>query len=238
LCLSGYLIFVQRPGTPGLNSYQEFKFYIQKMNRNKSRFPLRRKSKQPSVAAIVKSVLAAESEIKCGVIVNASTAAATAGAVVGLTQPIIEGTNVNQRVGRQITLKRASCIFNATLPTLGVTATLRFILFFDKMNTGAVPAVTDVLDAAATQSAYAIITHLEKRFTILYDQVYSMAVGGADQQLSKRMDFKLNTKVTYGSSTNVTAANAKNSLFGLVITDNGTNGPTYAYTIALYFHDD
>jgi len=208
------------------------------VSRKQKRGRFSRTAKPQSVARIVRTILDSESETKCGVVVNATATSTVAGAVQPLTQPIVEGTNINARVGRQIVITKLSCIFNATLPVLGVTATLRFILFFDKMNTGTVPAVLDVLDAAATQSAYAIIPHVEKRFSVLYDKVYSMAVGGADQQLSKRMDLKLNTKVSYGSSTNVTAANAKNSLFGLVITDNGAVSPTYAYTVAIYFHDN
>lgn len=71
---------------------------------------------------------------------------------IALLNTVAQGTSVNQRVGKKIMLK--SLQFHG-ISVAGTTATINevsFLIVYDKRPTGALPAITDILNTANTIS--------------------------------------------------------------------------------------
>jgi len=195
------------------------------------------KTTQRAISNVVRSVLLSKSEIKYSVQTVGLTTSSTAGQVQNLSQGITEGNELNQRSGRQIVLTKMDFRLTVNLPTAAVTGNLRCIIFADGMNLGVTPAVIDVLNTAAVTSAYSSNQAQERRFRILYDHIYPMVVGGSDQQIAISRVIKCGLKISYTGPNNLTAANGRNAIFALFITDNGVVSPIYNYDLAFHYLD-
>lgn len=154
-----------------------------------------------------------------------------AGVVLPITQGIIQGDSLSQRTGNQISLEKFQLFLGATNgnPLTGsAPCVLRFIVFQDTQNIAVLPAVTDVLNSANYYSWFNIsLQTQEKRFKILSDHSVTLTNVGSNEVVTHKWDFgsKMIKKVTYFSTTNISSANGKNSLFVLVISS--TNVPLY-----------
>lgn len=189
-----------------------------------------------AISRIVRRQLRRTAEHKQFVQTVANTTSSLTGQVQAISQGIIEGDEANQRSGRQITVVGLDLRLTTNMPVLAVTGNLRFILFMDTMNTGVVPAPIDILNTLAVVSAYSITQFQEKRFRILHDEILPFVAGGADQQQTRHVIKTVNTKVSYLLPNSATAANGRNSVFALFITDNAVS-PIYNYDIAVQYLD-
>lgn len=192
---------------------------------------------KPNVRRLVKNEITRTLEEKYFISTLASTASLAGGVIFPVTQLIIEGDEVNQRTGRQITLTGVRFSLNASLPALGLAGSLRVLLFSDTMNLGTGILTTDVINAATITAPVLATGYQEKRFKFHLDHVFSMVVGGADQQVHLLLDRKLSHKVTYNNSGNTTNANSRNAMYLLFLTDLAANTPNYSYDIVVKFHD-
>jgi hypothetical protein len=190
-----------------------------------------------NVKKVVKSVLLAQSELKYNVISQAPVVATTAGVVIPITQAIVQGDQTNQRNGNKIYLRRMDIRFNAQLPTLGLFGAIRLVMVVDHLNTGVLPATTDILNAASTTSPPSVLSTINKRFTFVEDKVFPLVVGGADQLVHWEWNKRQQRAVTYNGTISNTAANGKNAIFVLVITDLALNSPEYRFDVGVHYTD-
>jgi hypothetical protein len=163
------------------------------------------------------------------------TSAAT-GTVWALSQGVIQGDAVNARDGTQITLQSVHLRVDAFMPTATIAAGLRVILFSDSQNNGSLPLVVDVLHQASMISPYSTIQQITNRFRIHADVLRNLTAGGV-QQVVFDIRRGISKQISYNGTTDVAAANGKNALFMMVITDVGSGFPTYDFSHSLRYLD-
>jgi hypothetical protein len=185
---------------------------------------------------MMKSILSEAEEHKV-VDIGASGTSVAAGAIITVTQAIIEGDGVDQRTARQIHLEKVNSRLLLALPAASTGSTMRVIYFLDTMCTGTVPTVLDVLTVASVTSYYNSINLQQNRFKILHDGMYPMVWGAHTAIYTIVHNFVMNKRITYGASTSVAAANRQNAMFMLIITDSALNAPTYLVNNGLRFTD-
>lgn len=206
------------------------------MARAKSALNKRALARNP-VKQMVRSMIAQRLEHK---LANAATAGimVLAGAVFPITQSIIEGDGIDQRAGRVIRLEHIQWRFRRTVNTLtNLTSSVRAILVMDTMNQGVAPVVADIISGGSTTSYYNLVNLQQRRFRILHDTHESLCSGGNNHKKCSTYDIPLNTEVHYGAATNVAAANSRNAVFLLLITDVAVSGPDFEFNMGLRFTD-
>lgn len=194
------------------------------------------------VKQVVKSILNARIEHKRTALVFSVNSAA-AGAITPVTQGIVQGDDLNQRSGSQIILERLKLVMTSSAFPAGVVESrLRVILFIDHLNTGTIPAITEVLTAATPDDAYQPSGQSANRFKILGDWFMltarnngGAALSGLPAIVSKDQTWKLKDKVQYNAATNVAGANGKGAMF-MIFLDVGTQA-TYHVAINLTYSD-
>lgn len=120
------------------------------IKRQASNFQRRAAYKTPSVSAMVRAVAAAK---ETGFV---DTAAAnyvcdTTGTIT-LLNTVAQGASVNQRVGKKILLKSLQCHGNIFAGTTTTISDGTVLIVYDKRPVGALPAITDVLNSASSNS--------------------------------------------------------------------------------------
>lgn len=133
--------------------------------------------REQSIATLVNRALEKRLETKVFAQGALGAATTTAGAVVQLTTGITQGDSNSQRTGDQIRIKHLKFYFRFTAVT--TSQSVRLVLFRDKLNQSALPAVADLLVNGVWISPYTTTRQLqEKRFTILADEILDCNVNG------------------------------------------------------------
>ncbi len=192
------------------------------------------------IRAVVRGVLQHVQEQKRQDAAIATTDLVTAGLVQPITQHIIQGDSLSTRDGSAIILRELDIIWHSLRggPVVGAPALYRIIIFVDTMNTGVLPAVTDVLQAADPRSGYNVANLVNGRFKFLVDEHIATVSETVTENNIRRYRLKLNKKVTYLGSTFTTASNGKNSVWCLTITDISVAVTTQnTLNFALHFTD-
>jgi hypothetical protein len=139
----------------------------------------------------------------------------TAGLVTYLSQ-IAQGDDGSDRAAYRVNSQYMEFSLSS-ISTL--TNNLRVIIVRDKLNQGALPAVTDILAAAGVYSPLAYFNNIaQKRFIPLFDRTYSSSAVGT---LSHRDKARINDTCTthFTNTTGAVASAASNVYFMLVISD-------------------
>ncbi len=177
--------------------------------------PIRRE-----IRAVVKGVLNHVQEHKIADIQIATTDILTAGLVQPITQHIVQGDALNTRDGNAIILKELDLTWYGFNSSAGATNQLyRLIVFTDSMNTGVLPAVTDVLTAASPTSGYNVTNFQNNRFKVLVDAQIPVTSTSASANYLRRYRLRMNRKIEYLGSSFATGSNGKTSIWALTITD-------------------
>lgn len=170
------------------------------------------------VRSMIKGQRLANAELKGLLNANTILTPGTAGTVYNITQPIVQGDTFQQRDGNQLNLLSMECIFHGT--AVGVSNAMRFIVIQDHMCNGSPPTTTDVLDFASWIAGYNITTVTqERRFGILFDKTMDLNINGENAKTARVKLSRFQHKLTYLATTNVTAANGRNSIFLLAISN-------------------
>jgi len=107
----------------------------------------------------------------------ATDSAVNAGGALVLLNGCTRGSDIANRIGRQIVVKSIQFnISNYSADATGIDQTHRVLLVYDKQSNGVTPAVTDILTASTCWAMRNL--NNRNRFIILYDNV--MAVKGDD----------------------------------------------------------
>jgi ribosomal protein S8 len=171
--------------------------------------------RKPSVASLVRAAMLTMQEHKVRSTQASGTTISSSGAIIPLTNGIVEGDDVNMRSGT--TIKMLQQHFRYAFNMTSSDQSARFIIFADMINTGVQPTVTEVLPTTGYLSHYSDVRQLQqKRFKILLDDTIDCSVNGPSR-LSKKAEIKWKGQVFYNAATAVTTANGKGALFLLVI---------------------
>lgn len=164
-----------------------------------------------------------------------TAAASTAAGVITLLNAMQKGDDVNLREGRQIRMKSLEYRDTLELNGAATATTHRLIFFIDTAPAGALPATTDLLDAAAVQSPRNLDNR--RRFIILRDVMRTIDSGVP--QKHRKIFVKMNFKTTYnsGNAGNVTDLSG-NALYMLHMSDEAVNTPTLTYETRIRFVDN
>lgn len=172
-------------------------------------------NRRRSVAKLVSDALLQRQEHKAySTQVSGANISAT-GAIVNLSNGIIEGVDINQRTGTTIRIFRMHFRYAFNMNTNDQSA--RFIIFRDNMNTGTTPNVTDVLPTAGYLSHFSDVRQVQqRRYTILFDDTVDVSIAGPSR-VSKKANIKFVGNVYYNGTTAIATANGKGAVFLLVI---------------------
>jgi hypothetical protein len=191
-----------------------------------------------SVRNVVNSILLNRAEHKYRNETHATATTATAAGIVhGLTRPIIEGDEVDQRSGRQIRHLATELRLSANLPSAAISGVFRYIWVIDRLNNGVDIAVTDLLESASVTSGYNTNAYISNRFIILADITQSMVVASTTQHISPVVTSKKHYNIHFSGATNTAAANGVGAQFLVTITDLGANQPIYSLECLTHYLD-
>jgi hypothetical protein len=188
------------------------------------------------VRQMIRSHDLATRELKMSTFVNGGNLSIS-GAVGGITSNIQQGDNVSGRTGYQINVHSVKMWFQASMNALANVDRFRYILFYDRLNTGTPPTVTDVLDTAVVISDYAYFARTQNRYKILVDKTVPMSISGNSRAVNYEHEFKFKNTVTVdmlGTTTN----HGRNSFYYLVMGDLSVNNSTYAISCTVRYFDD
>lgn len=176
--------------------------------------------KQRNVTQQIERAILRRAEHKNYINQQLATVVATAGAVINLSNTIIQGDNYNNRSGNTIRLFHQKLLINVA--AVINSSTNRFILVRDLENNGNTPVVTDILDAASFVAGYSSLeTVQQRRFVILKDWVTNNNING-EQRTSLTYTNSQPAKVYYNGPTAIASANGKGALFLLAIGSGST----------------
>lgn len=191
----------------------------------------------PAVRSAIRSILDSNQEHKTATFGSAFGGNwTTTGTVTEITRTIIQGDQIYQRNGDQITVKGLKIRMNTISTGAGSATNYRVIVFADTTANGAVPAVVDVLDIADLRAAYQNFNYQRRRFKVLHDKYYTNVFGTVTQTRIVDLHFKkLHHKVYYNGSAGAATDNGKGAIFVLVIADTVGSGsfamlPEVTYT--------
>lgn len=187
-----------------------------------------------AVQQMIRSSNLSNSELKGVVFTSTNTANSAAGAFQFITQGIIQGDAITQRNGSQINLVSIRMKINTF--AVGVTGISRYILYQDTMATGGTPAVTDILDSAASVSSLNQLTvTTQKRYHIIADFTHNVPIAGEAVKVHDKTYKNFSKKLTYLGNTSAVASNGKNSIYLLYI-GTGTNIWDYSFNVRYLDH--
>lgn len=175
-------------------------------------------------------------ELKMRTFVNSGTLTAS-GAIGDITTNIPQGDNVSGRTGYQINVHSIKIWFQASMNALANVDRFRYILFYDRLNTGTPPVVSDVLDTGYVLSDYSYFARTQNRFKFLVDKTIPMSITGNSRAVNYEHEFKFKNTVVVdllGTTTNY----GRNSFFYLIMDDLGSNNSTYAVSCTVRYFDD
>lgn len=189
------------------------------------------------VRAMIDGRLNSLVERKIHTVNTGATAATTAGVIVPITQSLVQGDNINTREGDKIVVKRLQVNASFALNTLQPVSTIRYILFLDTMANGVVPTPIELVSPVSVTGLYEPVNLLKRRFHILADIVRPLVLQASNQTVHYGVMFKKEIQIYFGDPGNIAAANQKNALYVLMISDASANQPTFAFSHQLEFFD-
>lgn len=150
------------------------------------------------------------------------------------------GSSIDQRVGREVTLRSIQFQYVVRANTAGVDQQVRVALVYDRQTNGAAPAFNDVFDYSNVTAARKLENR--KRFRILYDRTYTLnAIGEPGAQVARRFYRRLRHPVTFNSgSTGLVADITTGSFYLLFLSTQaaGTNAALLDYNTRVRYTDN
>lgn len=161
-----------------------------------------------------------------------------AGTVVSVNL-IAQGMDLNNRVGDSVKIQDMKLFF--TLAVGAANSNVRVVLFRDLENQGTLPLGSDIFSdaggAGAAVSQYNFVNTQAPRFSILYDELYSLNIL---QEVSATGVYQASHRghIRFRGTTGATASLAEGSLFLVFFTDVAATLPTYRFNFRLEYTDD
>lgn len=160
--------------------------------------------------------------------VDSSYECSTTGSIA-IINPCARGDALNERIGRK-TFLRSLYLRGLISPTLttGISQTGRVLVVYDSQPNGALPAITDVLNAVHTLSHLNLSNSL--RFRVVYDQSFGLtdATGTSNKYETFEAFRKLNLPVHYNSGDAGTIADITTGSLLIITVGSVASGATDA----------
>jgi len=203
-----------------------------------SRTMLRARTSAPITKRMVKDMIESRIEHKVGCVLSAETVVTTAGSVKLITSNISQGSDINNRDGDMIIIDRIRMTINVRNTDTAATNifSTRFILFSDELNTGAAPAVGDVLNSASIFSGVLPVNKQKQRFRIYADFVLDSVSNTSTATVTRILNHKINRKCFF-SGTSGSTSNGKGALFLLEIANFAGANNLHTYGWELVYSD-
>jgi hypothetical protein len=151
-----------------------------------------------------------------------------------MVSSIAQGDTIQERTGNCINLHR---ILRNVVYTMTTNCTIRIVLYRDRFNEGAFPAVNEVLENQDVTSPYNFQNVVQrKRFIILHDESQNFTTGGKLTHTSMK-SIPHTCKVYYSGATAAITNMKANNIFMIVISDQATPG-SINYTTQVQFTDE
>jgi len=140
---------------------------------------------------------------------------------VYLLNGVAQGTDYNQRLGREMVMRSLVLRGNVNID-IGTTTqdNFRCMVVYDRQCNGGQPAVTDILDDSVTtpqQTFAAMNLNNRDRFTVVLDRMYALSSSGANAVIQLDEYRKLNTEVQFSGTGNTDASIQTGALWLVVI---------------------
>lgn len=188
--------------------------------RNKNKSKHNAFQRKADISMQVQRIMRKRQEHKAFSIQVSGATISAAGAIVPLSNGVIEGIDITNRSGTTIRVIQQHFHFAFAMNTNDQSA--RFIIFRDLFNTGTTPTVAEVLPTSGYLSHFSDIRMVQqKRYHILLDRIKDVSVTGPSR-VTDHAVLNFSGNIYYNASTAVPAANGKGSLFLLVIGSQNT----------------
>lgn len=154
---------------------------------------------------------------------------------------ISQGSNTFNRLGSRITLESVLIRISVYPSTVTLTGnSLRLIVFQDKNNQGASPAIGDLL-AGSNPTVNPLVANNTMRFRIIADRLYSVI---ADECVNDKIYVKLSRNrslvnpIQYSGTAAAVTSAGQGALFWLLASEDLVNGPIVTASCRVRFRDD
>lgn len=156
---------------------------------------------------------------------------------VDYVSAIVQGLDVNQRVGDSIKLQGIELNYGITAS--GADAFVRVLLVRDMENAGSTPTVANILEVNATaKTVFSAKNFLNRnRFSVLYDETTALTAL-SDTRCSYTVTIPIEKHVKYRGTTAAGGSAAEGSIYWLAITDLTTLQPSIPVYMRMMFTDD
>lgn len=151
-----------------------------------------------------------------------------------------QGDTGTSRDGRQIKLTSILHKFTIAANATAATNLTRIILLIDKQPNGATVTPADYLTDVTINDSIVSPRNLDniKRFTLLYDKVFTTTASASTRRISRKFYKKLNMIVRYdGNAGDVTDLTTRNVVL-LTVGDQAVNGALLTSFIRIRFVDN
>jgi hypothetical protein len=170
--------------------------------------------------------------------IKTSTTVNTTGAPICVSE-IAQGLDFNNRVGDSIKLQHLECRLRLYQNTGATETTMRAVCFRDLDGYGTAVTSADLFETVGVVSApLSPFKWLNReRFAILYDELICFNSTG---QQTEEIVFSLahGGHVKYLGTTAAAASDGKGSIYWVLLSDEATNTPSYAFYSRIMFTDD
>jgi len=164
-----------------------------------------------------------------------STAVSTTASFV-LLNGLAQGNAQGQRIGDSVNAINLEFNFLGSINASAVTSAFRLVLFFDRKPQGAIPTIATLFSANNTYSLYN--PTYAKRYNIILDRLISFNSNG-EQSVAMSGFLPLMQHTEFGLGDAGTIADIEeNSLFLMLISDQGTNTVMFSYYIRYVYVDN
>ncbi len=153
---------------------------------------------------------------------------------------VVQGDGGSNRDGNQIKVVGNLLKYSVTMDASAVTSQLRVMLVLDKQTNGAIAIAADVLEDITVFDAIVSPLNLDNkyRFRILYDKVHLFSNAGANKLHYRDKYIKMSERIRYdGTAGNITDITSS-SLFLLVVSSTGAQGPDFVLHNRVRFLDN
>jgi hypothetical protein len=178
-------------------------------------------------------------EIKCSELTASGTAITNSGVIKQLTA-LAQGDTSITRDGDSLRILKSTLRMVLVKNASATQTNVRIIVVRDRMNQGAAPAVTDILNTASPYFGIAIEQKNRDRFTFLYDKLFCINQLVASTTMAVQDVFHVNNpKHVHYSGVDATDASAgPGSVWLLAIANEATNEPSISYSFRMEFVDN
>jgi hypothetical protein len=188
-----------------------------------------RPTRTGTIKRMVSNMIEARAELKRTVATTSTTASATGATIY--KSSIAQGDTYDTRTGDKIRLHSIewTAAFTDTANNL-----CRFVVVADTSNTGAAPAVSDILSGTNVFAHMNAIYEIQHRFRVLLDVVVSTSAAG-QQYTIRRGTIKAKFPIYFNGTDATTTSGGKSALYAVVISAASTG--TYTLTTNIRFTD-